>query len=210
MTNPHFPRVTRELIYRCLEGDTRAIGELYRVLHHPSHALRRTVAHPSWRFGEDSEDIFQDIFYTRLIPALAQFTTQQECEGALVEEFEKYLQGVVRRACITEYRRRKAEKRGGTSSSIDYDAVQDRLLFDARQTDGIFEDQMKILVHKSLEALKQTCQEILRLRMQEKNSREISDQLGISLAAAEKRLARCLEKFRKLFLLRYGNILDEG
>jgi RNA polymerase sigma factor (sigma-70 family) len=206
MAPPDRPRLTRKLVEACVRGERNAIGELYTLLHSPRHQVRRIIAHPSWRFGPDQEDVFQEVFTGEIIPALSSFQAPEEADPVVA--LEKYLSHITRRACISLWRKRQAQMRGAAYRHVDFQAVEERFLFEVQtHEEAVYQEELRGILYASIQELRPHCREVIGLRLEGLTLRQIAERLAIPEKTAGSRLARCLEQLRKHLLARYGDSL---
>jgi len=189
-------RSEAELIEACLNGDSGAWEELYR-LHYPR--VRRIIGFRRWGFSNNEvEDGIQEVFMEveRSLPRFrgeANLTT--------------FIARLARNRCISHLRKKTALKRGreelgyvleegrGEDDSPRALAVEDSA---GPEATLIGSQDAKALV-TALEQLGPDCQQIVRLRyFHQQSYNEICGLLELPLGTVCSRLKRCLLKLKTL------------
>ncbi len=182
-----------QLIARCLQGDASAWEEVYR-----SHYARvkQVIGWRRWGFTPiEVEDGVQEVFL-QLVRSLPKFRG----EASLAT----FLTRLARNRCISNLRRKTAQKRGREELSVAIDGERDEDMPYAPAVDGDPGPEGALLaaeegrsVARALEALSPECRQVLHLRYYRQLSyKEICSALSLPLGTVCSRLKRCLLHLR--------------
>ena len=177
-----------ELVALCLRGDERAISRLYERYCQGDGLIHWLVHNPRWGFGEDANDLVQEVFLA-LLNSLSSF----RFEVAL----DNYAYAVVLRFCISELRKNRASKRRGNYQDFSPPAQRvsrenpPDILLEKRERAGI--------LYQALQQLPQESQQLIRMRWYEELSpKEVSQRMGIPVKRVYAKERTALRRLRKL------------
>ncbi len=184
-----------DLIARCRRGDQDAWSQLFQEHYAPTCRFVFQLA--SDLSLEDTEDIVQESFHS-VIQRLRQFRGNSR------------LQTWIFRIAANKSRdflsKRNALKRGGGKSDVPLDAedpetglVAQLATDDPSASQTIAQGEDSIFIGEALEALGETCREIIQLRyFGDLSYEEISRTLEVNVKTVSSRLSKCLDKLEKL------------
>ena len=189
-------RSEEQLVELCLQGDSSAWDELYR-LHYAR--VRRIIGWRRWGFTvNEVEDGVQEVFL-ELVRSLHRFRGESN--------LSTFLTRLARNRCVSHLRKRTALKRG--KEELGYVLEEGReeegtpraLAVESRP--GPEEQVLSVedarFVVDSLTQLGSDCQQIIRLRYyQQLSYNEICGLLELPLGTVCSRLKRCLTKLKTL------------
>jgi len=189
-------RSEEQLVELCLQGETSAWDELYR-LHYAR--VKRIIGWRRWGFSPNEvEDGVQEVFL-ELVRSLPRFRGESN--------LSTFLTRLARNRCISHLRKKTALKRG--KEELGYVLEEGReeegqpraLAVDGGPTpeDELVSAEDARLIVGSLDELSPDCQQIIRLRYYKQLSyNEICGLLELPLGTVCSRLKRCLTKLKSL------------
>lgn len=198
------------------EERSQALQQICQTYWHPIYAYARKRGFPP----ADAEDVTQEFFADLL--QKKEFENLQERKGKL----RTFLLVAARNFMANEWKKRKAQKRGGdvTVLSIDVIEAEDRTCLepaDSLTPEAIFErhwassilNAVMQRLHESYELdgkadVFEALKDNLGLGRGERSYREIGDDLGISETAARLTVHRMRKRYRQFLIQQIASTLD--
>ncbi len=178
-------------------GKPQYISLLYTKLKIPHSTVMRIISKQSWGFGADVEDIFQEIFIDRILPAMRCFQAQGDEEPA--NQAGKLIVDITKKACIDFYRKARASKRGADLRiNLDDEVIERIFAEDTSPLEVSIKQQRRQKLYEAISRLDPICRDVISLRLQEFTSSEIARRLNMKVSAVETRIFRCLKTLRNL------------
>jgi len=184
-----------DLIARCRRGDLSAWDVLIRENYGPTCRFVFQLA--SDLTHEDTEDIAQEAFQSA-IQRLRQFRGNSR--------FQTWLFRIAANKARDHLDRRNALKRGGGREDISLDAedpetglLSQKATEDPTPPEVLSQGEDSFFIGEALEALGETCREIIQLRyFGDLSYEEISRTLDVNVKTVSSRLSKCLDKLETL------------
>lgn len=175
---------THNLLSQIATGDTRAYDMLFRKY----YSAMVLYADRMLKERADSEDVVVDLFY---------FLWNNRTQLKEVKSEENYLYTLLHHRIIDVLRNKKRMRFEELSESIAQESPED----------AMFEVELYAQLNQAIEKLPQKCAEVLRLKMEGYEDREISEKLGIQYETVRSHTKRGIILIRKRFGKIYSIIL---
>lgn len=162
------------LLNQIASGDRKAYEALFRMYYAPMVLY----AHRLLKNKEESEDVVADLFCDL-------WGKRQHLQT--VESERDYLFILLRNKIVDSLRRKQKHQRQELTDYVSEESIEDT----------IFEVELYKQLHDAIESLPKKCAEVLRLKMQGLNDREIAKEVGIEYETVRSHTKRGISLLRR-------------